>query len=311
METPFDNPFQLTDLLVFDDANFCRILSGCLQKMGAGPFARAMHAAPVQLIERVLPCFSNEQHQAFALEKQCELTPTEIDLARQWLLDLLFWELTYWKTPELYEELTVGEHLHPGIFRQLEPLVRGKIVLDAGAGSGRASFECIRHGARLVYAVEPSPGLLHLLKQKLVSSAADSVIRPGSGDFAHLPLEGQSVDLALSCSAFTSQAEQGGEPGLVELKRVVRPGGSIVLIWPRPEDHSWLAEHGFQYERLPGGQEMSVQFSSFPMALRCARHFYAHNQRVLHYLLHARHPEVPFSVLGFNAPCDYYWLQVR
>src|SRR5258707_15851591 len=64
----------------------------------------------------------------------------QVQAARKRVLDELFWELTYWKTPDLYEELTEGERLHPGIFQRLEPDLRGKVVLDAGAGSGRASF---------------------------------------------------------------------------------------------------------------------------------------------------------------------------
>ena len=98
--------------------------------------------------------------------------------------------------------------------------------------------------------------------------------------------------------------------GLAELKRVTKPGGKIVLIWPRREDYDWLVGHGFQYEALPLDQEMQVRFRSLQSALRCARHFYAHNRAVASYILERRRPEVPFSVLGFNPPCDYCWLNV-
>jgi len=223
--------------------------------------------------------------------------------------------LTYWKMPDLYDELTEGEQLHPGIFQQLEPDLCDKLVLDAGAGSGRASFECARHGARLVYAVEPSPGLLHILEQKLVCQVRAGVLEPGRvipcrGRFDHLPLQDRSVDLALSCSAFTATPEQGGEPGLAELKRVTRPGGKIVLIWPRIQDYSWLGTHGFTYVALPLQQEMQVRFRSLKSALKCAHRFYAHNEAVVRYIRSRRSTEVPFSVLGINPPCDYCWLEV-
>jgi ubiquinone/menaquinone biosynthesis C-methylase UbiE len=163
----------------------------------------------------------------------------------------------------------------------------------------------------MVYAMEPSPGLLRILQQKAVSQRVNGRIVPCQGRFEQIPLEDDSVDLALSCSAFTAQPEQGGEPGLVELKRVTKPGGKIVLIWPRQEDRQWLIERGFQYVSLPVQREMRVHFRSLQSALRCARIFYASNGEVLRYLLKKQKPEVPFSVLGVNPPCDYCWLSVE
>ena len=133
---------------------------------------------------------------------------------------------------------------------------------------------------------------------------------PLAGDFAHLPLPAASVDLALACSAFTTEEGEGGEAGLADLKRVTRPGGYLVLIWPQVQDRAWLVEHGFHYVTLPMEQEMAVEFSSWQSALRCARHFYAQNEKVIPYLLQTHQSRLPFSVLGFNAPCDYAWLQV-
>jgi hypothetical protein len=135
METTFVNPFELEDLLVFDEAHFCRILGGCLQEMTLEQLAWGLRAASPQLMQRVLPCLSLDQRPAFFQAWQHAGPGHESERARQLLLNRLFWELTYWKTPELYEELTAGEQLHPGIFRQLEPWLRGKIVLDAGAAA--------------------------------------------------------------------------------------------------------------------------------------------------------------------------------
>jgi ubiquinone/menaquinone biosynthesis C-methylase UbiE len=311
MKTTFANQFCLPDLLVFDEVHFCRVVGGCRQKMTLPRLAWGLHAAPAPLVERVSACLSPEAREPFWREVQRPVPVCEVARARRVLLDLCFWELTYWSTPELYEELTIGERLHPGIFQHLEPLLRGKVVLDAGAGSGRASFESIHHGARLVYALDPSPGLLRLLQQKVACSPAAAQIVPGLGDFAHLPLAAESVDLALACSSFTAEPQQGGAAGLAELRRVVRPGGAIAFIWPRLEDRAWLSARGFHYVTLPGARDLCVHFSSFASALRSARRFYAGNPAVVHYLLNARQPVVPFSVLGMHPPGDYCWARVR
>lgn len=310
-EPLFENPFVIEDILVFDDATMQRLFSTGSFGLTLVDLAMSMQAAPGELIRRLRRNLPQYQRACFTQQLRQPRSQEQVTAARTRVLDELFWELTYWKTPDLYEELTEGEQLHPGIFKRLEPDMRGKAVLDAGAGSGRASFESVRHGARLVYAVEPSPGLLHILEQKVANQPSSSRIVPYQGRFDAIPLQDASVDIALSCSAFTAKPEQGGEPGLAELKRVARPGGKIVLIWPRREDYDWLIAHGFQYVALPLHQEMRVHFRSLQTALRCARRFYARNRAVLHYILQQRRPEVPFSVLGFNPPRDYCWLSVE
>lgn len=306
----FSNPFRIADLEAFDDEALRRV---CLDERAVIPFeilALSLRDAPPMLRWRIQRCLTWDQYLQLRHMEQRPCTNEDIAHAQRLLLDRLFWELTYWKTPELYEELTEGESLHPDIFLHLADDIRGKEVLDIGAGSGRATFECLRYGARCVYAVEPSPGLRRILDQKLRHMPQSARIISCSGYFEDLPLEDRSVDLALSCSAFTSLPGQGGEPGLAELKRVTRSGGKIVLIWPRLEDRSWLEEHGFRYVSLPVHQEMIVRFRSPDAALECARRFYARNHEVARYVLTHQSAEVPFSVLGIHPPCDYCWFQV-
>lgn len=306
----FKNPFHIEDLTVFDDATMQRLLSEGGFGFTLDDVAHSLRGASKSLVRCIQKNVPRALRSSFMHELRQPVLKEDVKAARRRVLDGLFWELTYWKTPELYEELTEGEQLHPGIFQQLGPELRGKAVLDAGAGSGRASFECLRHGVRVVFAVEPSPGLLHILEQKLTDQPESSKIIPLRGRFDRIPLDDHSVDMTISCSAFTAEPEQGGEVGLAELLRVTKPGGKIILIWPRAEDRDWLTAHGFQYVSLPMRREMRVHFRSLRSALRCARLFYAHNKAVASYITKRRKPEVPFSVLGFNPPRDYCWLVV-
>ena len=308
-DAQFENPFRMEDLLVFDDA----ALQGLLSHDGFGPavedLAHSLHGISGQVVERIERNVPAGARAAFHEELQRAIPPEQADTARSAVLDRLFWQLTYWKTPDLYEELTEGEQLHPGIFQRLAPDIRGNTVLDAGAGSGRASFECARYGAAKVYAVEPSPGLLCILQRKLGSVRSQVV--PLRGRFDALPLPSKSIDIAISCSAFTADPTQGGEAGLAELQRVTRSGGKVVIIWPRAQDYAWLAGHSFSYVTLQCEQEMCLHFRSLESALRCARHFYAHNPQVARFIERERRADVPFSILGINPPCDYCWLVVK
>ena len=308
-EPQFANPFTLADLMVFDDATLADLLASGAHGLSPEDLAAALRGGPVELVVRWRRALPPRQHARFlrALARQ----PRAPDpAATRRLLDAFFWELTYWKTPHLYEKLTEGETLHPGIFPHLAPLLRNRDVLDAGAGSGRATFECLRHGARHVYAVEPSPGLLRLLDHKLACPATRERVTPLRGRFDALPLPDDSVDLALSCSAFTAAPELGGDAGLAELRRVTRSGGRIVFIWPRPQDFDWLASRGFRYVALPMRGDLRVRFRSFHAAMRVARRFYARNRAVLRYLARHHCAEVPFSMLSYNPPHDYCWLPV-
>ena len=306
----FENPFTVKDLLVFDDATLRLLLSTRAYGLTVGDLGSALHDAPEAVRCRIAGALPPDDRRCFAAHQRNPVDGDVAGVARQRLLDTLFWELTYWKTPELYEELTAGERLHPGIFQRLAPAIRGHTVLDAGAGSGRATRECLRLGAERVYAMEPSPGLSRILRRKLAASSPCQVTLL-SGRFDANPLDDDTVDLALCCSAFTAGSDQGGEEGLAELRRVTRPGGKIVLIWPRPADYRWLAAHGFRYVALPVSPRMAVRYLSLAAALRVARRFYARKRAVLRHLLRTRRPVVPFSLLGDNPPHDYCWLTVE
>ncbi len=306
----FENPFHMEDLQVFDVNMLRTMLEHNHFGLTSQRLGCSMQGAPEPLIKKIERAIPWQQRSLFMHELRRPLPEAEVECCRRQILNSLFWELVYWRTPELYEELTEAERLHPGIFQQLEPDVWQKTVLDVGAGSGRASFECIRYGAAQVYAVEPSPGLLALLQRKIVAQEASGRLVPCSGFFEALPLDDNSVDTTISCSAFTADDEQGGEHGLAELRRVTKPGGKIAIIWPRLQDHDWFALHGFHYVSLPVHDEMCVYFRSLQTALHCARLFYAHNEEVMRYLLAVQKPEIPFSVIGMNPPHDYFWCEV-
>lgn len=309
-EPLFENPFRVEDMGVFDRPTLTALLGQDSGGVSASDLGRSAAGMTPKLRQRVRSVLSGARRRRFDEASRRRLHGSERQAAERRVLDALFWELTYWKTPELYEELTEGERLHPGIFRSLSEHLRDAVVLDAGAGSGRATRECVRHGARRVFAIEPSAGLLHLLGQKSQRRDTADRIAPLRGRFDALPLAGDSVDMAIACSSFTAEGGQGGDEGLRELLRVTRPGGRIIVIWPRVEDYSWLAERGFTYEALPLEREMVVRFRSLESAVRCAQRFYARRRGVLRYLYRHRRPEVPFSVLGFNPPHDYCWLVV-
>lgn len=100
----------------------------------------------------------------------------------------------------------------------------GRDVLDLGCGSG---FHLPRFAssARWVYGVEPHPGLLRLAVRR-TRALANVTLRSGTAQA--LPLPDASVDLAHARWAYFFGP--GCEPGLRELARVVRRGGTAFVI---------------------------------------------------------------------------------
>ncbi len=300
--------FSLGDLTVFDEAHLRQIISlasGAVRPALAGrAFATDQpqeQAELVGLAERIEHALPPDERAAFAHARQQATTSDERASARSAMLDYLFWELTYWKTPGEYERLTAGEQVHLGAldFAQVD----GAVVLDAGAGAGRVTLPLARR-ARKVYAMDPAPPLLHLLESKLASTCQRNVeiLR---GAFQHVPLPDDSVDAVVSCSAFGSQEARGGMCGLKELLRVTRPGGRILIMWP--EDPSWFLRRGFQHTALPG--HLTITFPTLEDAWAVANRFYG--APAIRHLETTCRPELPFDALNVKAPRDLCWLTVR
>jgi SAM-dependent methyltransferase len=100
----------------------------------------------------------------------------------------------------------------------------GQRVLDVGCGSG---FHLPRFAksASSVLGVEPHEPLANLARQRTSDLANTSVM---DGTAQQLPLADDTVDVAHARWAYFFGP--GCEPGLVEVERVLRPGGTAFVI---------------------------------------------------------------------------------
>jgi SAM-dependent methyltransferase len=300
--------FCLGDLRVFDQAYLREVIapiSGAVPPAVAGSaFAGDRTEAREcfgDLIERIGRALSPVDRAAFVEAQQRVTPPEKQEAACRTVLEQLFWDLTYWKTPLEYERLTAGEQVHLGALDYAR--MDGAVVLDAGAGTGRVTLPIARR-ARRVYAMDPAPPLLQILENKLAAAGLRNVdlLR---GVFRRVPLPDDSMDAVVTCSAFGPEESRGGERGLDELQRITRPGGRIVVMWPGDPD--WFIGHGFHYTSLPG--RLSITFATMEDACSVANRFYG--PAALAALSASQRPELPFSVLGVRPPRDLCWLTVQ
>ena len=136
----------------------------------------------------------------------------------------------------------------------------GADVLDAPCGYGRHSIVLARAGYRVV-GVDRSPVLLEEARRRAGDGEWPRWVE---ADHRALPLEDASFDVALNLfSALGYRGEDGDRATLGELRRVLRPGGALVVEtmhrdrlmhiyqrsnWDRlPNDDLMLEERSFDY----------------------------------------------------------------
>lgn len=102
----------------------------------------------------------------------------------------------------------------------------GRVVLDLGCGSGFHLPRFAETAARVV-GVEPHPGLVRLARRRLAARGTTNA-EVLTGAAQEIPLPDSSVDVVHARWAYFFG--RGCEPGLVELDRVLRPGGTALVI---------------------------------------------------------------------------------
>ncbi|WP_282697119.1 class I SAM-dependent methyltransferase [Streptomyces sp. CC208A] len=124
------------------------------------------------------------------------------------------WSAVYDSLPSSYIEVE-----EPVVGRILDGLAPG-VALDAACGTGRQTRALAARGHRVI-GVDQSPHMLEKAREH--TPTAEFRV----GHLERLPLDDDSVDLAVCSLALTHLAEL--DPAVAELARVVRPGGRIVV----------------------------------------------------------------------------------
>jgi SAM-dependent methyltransferase len=206
------------------------------------------------------------------------------------------WELLYRLDPDLYDRLTAGETLHPGIMKWLPERIGTAVEL--GAGTGRFTVQLAPRCRELV-AVEPAAPLARRLTSRLKSLGFTGV-KVVKGFFDAVPIPDEWAQLVVSCSAFTIDPAHGGRSGLKEMERICADEGLVVVIWP--DDPGWLARQGYETLTFPG--RLTLKFQSVEEAVELSRIFYPDAVREI---IRGNLEEVPYEALGMTAPRVLSW----
>jgi len=116
--------------------------------------------------------------------------------------------------------------MYSKVLEQLK-LTEDHLLLDAGCGSGLFSYLAINTGAEVI-GIDAAPGLLEVAKNR---NPQNNFLEE---DIESLPFTDNRFDVV---TAFNSLQYAGNfQNALAEVKRVLKPGGRLVIgIWDKPE----------------------------------------------------------------------------
>jgi len=161
----------------------------------------------------------------------------------------------------------------------------GDLLLDLGCGFGRHAYEASRRGARVVALdagrdeVEGVAGSLAAMVEAGELSVAATRAGVVQGDALSLPFRDATFDRVI-CSEVLEHIPSD-EAAMVELARVLKPGGTMAITIPRffPELINWALSD--EYHNVPGGhvriyRRAVVESRLSAAGLRVTGHGYAH-----------------------------------
>jgi malonyl-CoA O-methyltransferase len=120
--------------------------------------------------------------------------------------------------------------------------LQGQSVLDVGCGSGRYMLHALRCGALRVNGVDPSPQMLQRAELELEPHRGSAAIELMPGDLSAIPVPDAWADLTV-CGLVVGHLDDLHQ-ALYELKRVTRPGGTVLCSDVHPIGHAlgWLRD---------------------------------------------------------------------
>jgi malonyl-CoA O-methyltransferase len=139
--------------------------------------------------------------------------------------------------------------------------LHGQSVLDAGCGSGRYMLHALDRGAARVTGVDLSVEMLERAGAELAAHDRGAAVGLAQGDLEALPVPEASADLAI-CGLTIGHLDRL-QPALAELRRVVRPGGTILCSDVHPIGHAL-------------GWRRDFKSGDGHYAVRHTPHFYSH-----------------------------------
>lgn len=137
------------------------------------------------------------------------------------------------------------------VIEKLE-LNQSDVVADLGAGNGYFTLPIASHTEETVYAVDIESKMIEMLKERATAADIENIEYVNS-DLEGMPIDDHSIDKVLI--AFVIHEVPGIVNTLNEIKRILKPGGTVMVIeWEAVESEEGPPLH----ERFPSKKLMKI-----------------------------------------------------
>lgn len=129
----------------------------------------------------------------------------------------------------------------------------GDVLLDCGTGYGRVAKYLLPEVALGGYVgVDSSYQMLSLFKQRYAGSEQEqrTPLLLLNADIHTLPLQDASVDVVIVCAVFLHNHKEVVKQAMAEIKRVLKPGGKILVYSSFPRAATFMGVQGLAYQAL-------------------------------------------------------------
>jgi SAM-dependent methyltransferase len=152
--------------------------------------------------------------------------------------DKVIWEiaelLIYNKYPDIYDKRAIVKWEYKDITSVVS--LRDKIVIDAGAGTGRVAFKAVKD-AEIVFAIEPCASMRNFIRNEAVERKISNLFVI-DGFLNKIPLPNNYADVLITSNAVGWKLEEE----LKEIERVVKPGGYVIHLTCSPNNDDPLKQ---------------------------------------------------------------------
>lgn len=138
---------------------------------------------------------------------------------------------------------------------------KGMAILDVGCGTGLhldlyRKYQCAMHG------IDPSPSMLGIAQERLGDAAKLHL-----GDASDMPYEDGSFDLVMAMLALHEMNQATRSSVMHEMKRVLKPGGRMLLIDFHPGPirplQGWLTKLIITVSEIAAGRQHFRNYRQF------------------------------------------------
>jgi ubiquinone/menaquinone biosynthesis C-methylase UbiE len=161
--------------------------------------------------------------------------------------DLLAWLLTRGREAAFRERIISLAGVQPGYS-----------VLDIGCGTGTLAIAASRHvgAGGSVYGIDPSPEMIARAARKAAKARVPVVFTRAAAE--QIPIEDGRFDVVLSTLMLHHLPLKIREPCAQEIRRVLRPGGRLLVVdFGRPSQHGLLS-HFHRHGHVPGADVVAL-----------------------------------------------------